>query len=168
MGKIVPIENPAIESAVEEFHKAVTEQECFAITAMWNLDGDGSRHANFTSGLIGSESFKWGIAQAIYVAAQKYECEPEEFADEIKEFVTALNEPEEYEENDFESAVENLKGVIDCYERFRRDSIPNNKTFYSDFEEEAYNKYYAKTCEEYEADIAKAARKVMETRKNET
>ena len=149
-----------IEKAVEEFHEAVTAENYAAITTVWTVGEGTNPHINFTSGLLGRESFEWAIAGAITKAAEEYEVDAEAMADAILENVATLNDAEEYVENDFEIAVENLKCLMDCYERFKRDSIPNTKTFYSDFEEEAYNKYYAKTCEEYEAEIGKAARKL--------
>ncbi|MBR5913979.1 MAG: hypothetical protein IKZ58_06425 [Selenomonadaceae bacterium] len=151
-----------IEKAVEKFHEAVTAENYAAITTVWTVGEGTNPHINFTSGLLGRESFEWAIAGAIKKASEDYEVDAEAMADAILEDVVTLNDAEEYVEDNFENAVENLKGIIDCYERFRRDSIPNTKTFYSDFEEEAYNKYYAKTCEEYETDIAKAARKLAE------
>lgn len=158
--EIKEVKNPAVEKAVEEFNKAVTEQEYFALTAVWNLDSEGAQHSNYASGLIGYESFVWGLAQALCVSAQKFNCTPTELIADV----TTRVEDIMYDDSavTFEDALEEFKGLVDCYDRFRRDSIPNNKTFYSDFEEKAYNNYYAKTCEDYETEIGKAARKLAE------
>lgn len=157
--EITEIKNPALEKAVEEFNKAVTEQEYFALTAVWNLNSEGAQHSNFTSGLIGYESFVWGLAQALCVSAQKFNCTPTELIADVTARVEDIMDDDSV--LTFEGAVENLKGVIECYDRFRRDSIPNNKTFYSDFEEEAYNEFYTKTCAAYEEELGNAARKLV-------
>lgn len=168
--KILPVENPAVLDAVKKLNETATQEGYFAFTTVWTVSYGHLKdvqHSNFTSGLIGNESLEWGLAEALFVKAQEYGGDPCNFAQGILSYAQDL---EDYRGDDsavtFDGALENFRCLVNDYDRFRCESNPSSKTFYSDFEEEAYNEFYAKTCAAYEEELGKAARKMAKL--NET
>lgn len=77
------IDNLKTDVAVKHFHETVTQEGCYAFTTVWKNGHWIFQAKNFSSVLLGEDSFEWCIAGAINVAAEEYGVSPKKLAQEI-------------------------------------------------------------------------------------